>query len=221
MALTDLLGPLLEPAFTFMGASTSWAELLGFATGVLTVWLVVRQHMANWPIGIANVVFLGLVFLAVGLYADAALQIVYIVLGLYGWWEWLYGGAGRSRLAISVTRPVEWLWLIVSGGAVTVLLTAVLATWTNSAVPFWDALTTALSLMATYGQCRKLVESWWLWITADLIYIPLYAYKALYLTSALYVLFLGLCVAGLVSWRRELAARSLPVAATGAAGTTA
>ncbi|WP_345483806.1 nicotinamide riboside transporter PnuC [Planotetraspora phitsanulokensis] len=213
VALADLLGPLLEPAFTFRGVSTSWAEVLGFASGVLTVWLVVRQHISNWPIGIANVVLLGLVFLSAGLYADAALQIVYVLLGLYGWWQWLYGGAGRSRLSVTRTGRAEWTGLVLAGAAATAVLTAVLTAWTDSAVPFWDALTTALSLMATYGQCRKLVESWWLWITVDVIYIPLYAYKDLYLTGALYVIFLALCVAGLLSWRREMAVRPAQVTA--------
>ncbi|GAA4561438.1 nicotinamide riboside transporter PnuC [Planotetraspora kaengkrachanensis] len=213
MTLADLLGPLLEPAFTFRGVSTSWAEVLGFASGVLTVWLVVRQHISNWPIGIANVVLLGLVFLSAGLYADAALQIVYILLGLYGWWQWLYGGAGRGRLSVTRTGPTEWIGLVLAGAAATAVLTAVLAAWTDSAVPFWDALTTALSLMATYGQCRKLVESWWLWIAVDVIYIPLYAYKDLYLTGALYVIFLVLCVSGLLSWRRAMAVRPEPVTA--------
>ncbi|WP_214108029.1 nicotinamide riboside transporter PnuC [Acrocarpospora catenulata] len=216
MALTDVLGPLLEPAITLGGVSTSWAELLGFATGVLTVWLVVRQHVWNWPIGVANVVLLGLVFLAVGLYADAALQIVYVVLGLYGWWQWLYGGAGRTSLTVSRAGRVELAALVLAGAAVTVLLTVVLSVWTDSSVPVWDALTTALSLMATYGQCRKLLESWWLWIAADLIYIPLYAYKNLYLTSALYVIFLALCVAGLLAWRRDLASRAASAAVSAA-----
>ncbi|GIH26251.1 transporter [Acrocarpospora phusangensis] len=216
MSLTDLLGPLLEPAITLGGVPTSWAELLGFATGVLTVWLVVRQNVWNWPISVANVILLGLVFLSVSLYADAALQIVYVALGLYGWWQWLYGGTGRTTLTVSRTGRREWLWLILAGATVTASLTAVLSTWTDSNVPIWDALTTALSLMATYGQCRKLLESWWLWIAADLIYIPLYAYKELYLTSALYVLFLALCVAGLRAWRRDLVSQPAPLAASAA-----
>ncbi len=76
-----------------------------------------------------------------------------------------------------------------------------------------DALTTALSLVATYGQSRKRWESWWFWITADLIYIPLYVYKHLHLTSVLYLLFLGPCLIGLRSWygdlRRDAATRQL------------
>ena len=69
MSLHGLLGPLLEPAFTLGTTPTTWAELLGFVTGVVNVWLVVRQHIANWPIGIANVMLLGLIFLDGGLYA--------------------------------------------------------------------------------------------------------------------------------------------------------
>lgn len=213
MTLTGLLAPLLQPAFTVAGAPTSWAELLGFATGILTVWLVARQHVWNWPIGVANVVLLGLVFLAVGLYADAALQVIYVILGLYGWWQWLYGGAGRTRLTVRRTGRAEWAVLAGSGIVTVAALTFALAAWTDSTVPFWDALTTALSLVATYGQTRKLVESWWLWIAADLIYIPLYAYKSLYLTSALYVIFLALCVSGLLAWRSELTVRRVRVAA--------
>jgi nicotinamide mononucleotide transporter len=213
MTLAEFLDPLLQPVFTIAGAPTSRAELLGFATGILTVWLVARQNIWNWPLGVVNVILLGLVFLAVGLYADAALQVVYVVLGLYGWWQWRYGGAGRTRLAVRSTGRAEWAVLTGCGAAATAVLTFALTAWTDSTVPFWDALTTALSLMATYGQTRKLVESWWLWIAADLVYIPLYAYKGLYLTSALYVVFLALCVSGLLAWRRALPARPVPVAA--------
>lgn len=202
MSLHDLLGPLLRPAITLGTTPTTWAEVLGFVTGVTTVWLVVRQHIWNWPIGIANVILLGLIFVDGGLYADAGLQVGYVVLQAYGWWQWLYGGRDRTRLTVARTSGTEWLALAAAGAATTGALTWILHSWTDSNVPFWDALTTALSLMATYGQCRKLLESWWLWIAADLVYVPLYAYKGLYLTSGLYVIFMGLCVAGLVAWRR-------------------
>jgi nicotinamide mononucleotide transporter len=203
LSLHSLLSPLLAPAVTLGGTPTSGAEVLGFVTGAINVWLVVRQHIANWPVGIANVLLLGLIFVDGGLYADAGLQAVYVVLQVWGWWEWLYGGRERGERVVQRTSRLEWAGIVAAGLVATGLLTWLLGAWTDSTVPFWDALTTAISLAATYGQSRKLLESWWLWIAADLIYIPLYAYKHLYLTSVLYVVFLALCVAGLLAWRKD------------------
>ncbi len=91
-----------------------------------------------------------------------------------------------------------WLGPVTLLGAAALFL--FLKRFTDSTVPHWDGLTTALSLAATYGQTKKLLESWWLWILADLIYIPLYVSKGLPLTAVLYVIFLTLCVVGLRSW---------------------
>ncbi|MFF5706277.1 nicotinamide riboside transporter PnuC [Streptomyces sp. NPDC012794] len=193
----------------FMGWNTSWTEILGFATGAVCVWLVARQHIANWPVGIANNLFFIVLFTQAGLYADAGLQIVFIALAAYGWWSWTHGGGPGTAGTLPVRRTTraEWVWLVAAGAVGTAALTLLLGRVSDSTVPFWDALTTGLSLMATYGQCRKLLESWWLWIAADLVYIPLYASKGLYLTSVLYTGFLALCVAGLVGWHRTLPAR--------------
>ncbi|MEU8464467.1 nicotinamide riboside transporter PnuC [Streptomyces sp. NPDC029003] len=191
-----------------MGWSTSWTEVLGFVTGAVCVVLVARQHLANWPVGIANNVFFIVLFARAGLYADAGLQIVFIALAAYGWWTWTHGGGPGTATALPVRRTTaaEWAWLLAAGAVGVAGLTLLLGAVSDSSVPFWDALTTGLSLMATYGQCRKLLESWWLWIAADLVYVPLYLYKGLYLTSVLYVAFLALCVAGLIGWRRTLPA---------------
>lgn len=201
-----LLDWLNGTAVTAFGAPTSRAELLGFVTGALCVWLVVRQHIANWPLGIANVLLLMLVFVNAALYADAALQVVYVVLNAYGWWHWARSGRDHGPLRVSRTSRAEWIGLAAAGVAITALLTWWLAGHTDSTTELPDAATTALSLLATYGQTRKLLESWWLWIAADLIYIPLYGYKDLWLTALLYLLFLALCVAGLRTWRRSVPA---------------
>jgi nicotinamide mononucleotide transporter len=181
----------------------SWPELAAVATGALCVYLVVRQHIANFPVGIANNVFYFSVFWQVGLYADAGLQVVYVFLASYGWWWWLRGGPGRTVLTVSRTPHGEGIVLTLIGITSTVALVALLSTTTDSTVPFWDALTTVLSLQATYLLSRKRFENWLVWITADILYIGLYAYKELYLTSVLYVGFLALCVLGLRRWRRD------------------
>jgi nicotinamide mononucleotide transporter len=182
----------------------SLTELLGFLTGAACVWLLARQNIWNWPLGIANGIFYVAVFLHSGLYGDAGLQFVYIAMNAYGWYTWLRPGAQNTELAVTRTPRQTWLWLLPSIGVAAFLLARFLANYTDSTVPHWDGFTTSLSLAAIYGQSKKLVESWWLWIAADLIYIPLYLYKNLWLTSILYGVFLLLCIVGLRSWMSDL-----------------
>lgn len=203
--MDDLLHPLEAVAFDSFGAPTTWAELLGFVTGAWCVWLVVRRNPWNWPVGMVNTALFLVLFLDAGLFADSALQGVYLVLGGYGWWAWLRRGSDGDRLSVTRTTRRQWWGLAVAGVVGTVGIAAFLAAWTSSTVPVPDAVTTVLSLLATWGQARKKLESWWLWIAADVIYVPLYQYKGLTLTALLYVGFLALCVLGLRAWRREAA----------------
>ncbi len=202
---------LRSTAFTSFGAPTSWAEVVGFVTGAVCVWLVARQSVWNWPVGIANNLVWILLFATAGLYADSGLQIVYIALALWGWYLWLRGGTGHSPLPVGATSRTEWLGLAAAAASGTLALTLLLTHATDSTVPFWDALTTVLSLAATWLQARKRWESWLLWITADVIYVPLYQHKGLTLTALLYLGFIALCVRGLVAWRAALRCQPQPV----------
>jgi nicotinamide mononucleotide transporter len=184
----------------------SLTEILGFFTGAVNVWLLARQNIWNWPVGLANNALYAAVFLTAGLYGDAGLQLVYITLGTYGWWTWAQQGA-RAGLVVMRTPKTTWMWLAPALVAAGVGLGFFLRRFTDSTVPGWDGFTTALSLAAIYGQTRKYVESWWIWILADVIYIPLYVYKHLWLTSGLYFVFLMLCVMGLREWTKPLPAR--------------
>jgi nicotinamide mononucleotide transporter len=213
--MNALMDFLYLPLFTIAGVPTTLAEGLAFITGALCVWLVARQHIANWGIGIANCLLFILIFTDSGLYADAGLQLVFIALAIYGWWNWVKGGGPAvDALPVSRTSRIEWIGLIGAGLVGLAGIATLLGAATDSTVPFWDALTTVLSLLATYGQCRKRVESWYLWIAADIVYVPLYAYKGLYLTSILYIGFMALCVIGLLNWKKDLAAQSEPAEAT-------
>ncbi|MFI7585452.1 nicotinamide riboside transporter PnuC [Spongisporangium articulatum] len=192
-------------AFTAFGVGTTWGEVAGFATGLLCVWLVARNHVLNWPVGVVSSGYYLLVFWTAGLFADSVLQLVYIALGLLGWWSWLHGGEQRTELPITRVTGYQWGVLVAAGTAGTLLMALVVRHATTSTVYWFDALTTVLSLLATWGQVRRKLESWWLWIAADLIYVPLYLSRDLALTAGLYLLFLGLCGYGLLAWWRLLA----------------
>jgi nicotinamide mononucleotide transporter len=208
-----------------VAASRQWlpmsvTEVLGFITGAACVWLTVKENVWNWPIGIANSVFFIVLFLNARLFADMALQVVYVVLGFLGWYWWKRGGVGggehKQELPISraSARTLAVVALLVAGSTwgLTFYLRSV-----HDAAPFLDALTTALSLAAQFLLTRKHIENWLVWITADVIYIGLYAYKGLYLTSILYIIFLTMCVIGLRAWLATYRAGRVPAAPLGEA----
>ena len=196
---------LLLAASWFKWLPLDFTEALGFATGAVCVWLVTKGNIWNWPVGLANNLFFAVLFWKARLFADFGLQGVYLILGFYGWWKWLRGGENQTRLAISRSSRSEWIviavFLVLGTWGLRELLHAV-----NGAAPLWDALTTALSLVAQYLLCRKRIENWFFWIAADVIYVPLYLSKQLPLTALLYGGFLVLCVIGWRRWRKELCA---------------
>ena len=179
----------------------SVAEILGFITGAACVLLAVRENIWNWPVAIANNVFYFVVFWHSKLYADAILQIFYVVISIYGWWAWLRGGIHRTELPIARVSKTLAIGLVVATAAATAALYFALSRFTDSTVPLGDAVTTAISLTAQFMLGRKFIENWVWWIVADVIYIALYNYKGLYLTAILYAIFIAMCVAGYIRWQ--------------------
>ncbi|MBA3732962.1 nicotinamide mononucleotide transporter [Patescibacteria group bacterium] len=177
-------------------------EMLGFVTGGWTVWLTVKENIWNWPIGILNSIFFLILFLKARLFADSGLQVVYVVFGFLGWYWWLYGGKDKTELPVqNVTKRTAFILAFLTL-AFTWIMTIYLRKISDVS-PFLDALTTVLSLVAQYLLTKKYIENWYIWITADVIYIYLYAYKNLYLTSILYFIFLCMCIQGVLEWKRS------------------
>lgn len=215
--LHQLIDPLNVVLFHFGQDAVTWAELLGFVTGALCVWLTVRVNVWNFPIGIANNLFFLALFWAARLYSDAGLQVVYLVLAVLGWWEWLHGGEKRTARIMGHASVRSVIVLIALAVPATWGLTVLLA-HAHDIAPFWDAVTTALSLAAQWLLNLKKFENWYFWIVADAIYIPLYFVKVLYLTGIVYVLFITLCLFGLRAWRNEMAGRRVAGGAGGGGG---
>lgn len=182
-------------------------EVVGVGLGVLTVWLTVKQNNWCWLIGsLSNALFFVL-FLREKLYADMALQLIYIALNAYGWYQWRFGGQQRTPLPVSPTPPAARLVLAGLAVAGTSGVALYLSRFTDAALPFWDATTTVLSLTAQYMLARKWIENWWVWISVNVMYIGVYAYKGLYLTSAQQLVFITLSLMGWWAWRQELHSR--------------
>lgn len=175
-------------------------ELFAVAFGIVSVYLSVRENVWSWPTAIINVSLYIVVFYESKLYADMGLQVVYIAISVYGWYQWLYGGSGKSELKVSRVPKVSALLLGLLGIVFTFLLGTMLHRTTDAALPFVDSATTSASLVAQYMMTRKYVENWAVWIAVDVVYIGMFIYKSLYLTAGLYAAFLVLSAIGLRRW---------------------
>ena len=181
--------------------------------GVIGVWLSVKEKVWAWPAGIVNVSLYAIVFWRARLYADTGLQVVYLVLSIYGWYEWLYGGANRTALRVTRTPPREAVLLAAAAVLLAVAMGTILSRGTDASLPWLDSSLTAASLAAQWLLTRKRLENWLVWIAADAVYVGMFLYKGLRLTAVLYAIFLVLAVLGLREWRQSLRA----AAASGAA----
>lgn len=180
-------------------------EIAAAVLSLVSVWLTVREHIWCWPTGIAGVALYGVVFFRTRLYADTGLQVVFAILSFYGWWEWLHGGAERTPLKVATASNRARVAAFIAGAAFAVGLGALLRRFTNAALPWVDSALTSYSLVAQWLLTKKYIENWVVWILVDVVYIGMFAFKQLYVTSALYAIFLLLSLRGFFEWRRSLA----------------
>jgi len=180
-------------------------ETAAFLFTAVNVWLAAKENIWCWPTGIGSVILYFFVNYQAGFYANAGLQIVYLGLSIHGWYEWLHGGMNRTELRVSRTSARRWIWCISAGVVLTAILMVVLRLVEGAEQPFWDASTTAFSLVAQWMLNKKLFENWALWIIVDVIYVPLYFYRGLSLTAILYAILTLIAVKGYLDWKRSLA----------------
>ncbi|ORA62630.1 nicotinamide riboside transporter PnuC [Mycobacteroides franklinii] len=181
-----------------------WTELIGSAAGVLFVILAVRQNIWTFPVAIVSSLFYMVVFSRQTLYADAALQIMFIALALQGWYLWLRGSQDRQGVVVRRTPRAAWLPLALCVAALIAGLYAFLVAFTDSNVPQLDSVITGLSVVSQFMMNRKWIENWVLWIVTDTFSVGVYLYKGLNLTAGFYAFLSIMAAVGLWSWRKEL-----------------
>lgn len=191
-----------SPIVTYL--QQNWLELIGVLTGFVCVYLNAVENIWGWPIAIVSCAIYIFVMLAARLYADVGLQVVYVGLNAYGWYQWLFGGNNHKALRVTRIRRYELLALFPAGLVGTMAMYFYFSTQTDAAQPFWDSFCTAFSLVALYLQANKRLESWLLWILVDIIYVPLFFSRTLYPTAGLYVAYLILATAGFLLWRKSM-----------------
>ena len=199
--------PLLAPAFSLAGTDFTWLEIVAVLLSLAMVGCNLRINPLGWPLAIAASALYGLLFVHSKLYGEAALQLVFITLGAWGWWQWLRGTtASGDRLPVrALSAGQRWLALTLTAIGWP-LLGALLDHTTDSDLPYLDALPTVGSLVGQYLLARKWRDNWAVWFAVNVFSVVLFASKGLWLTVALYAVFAVLSVVGWRAWPKRLAA---------------
>ena len=186
-------------------------ELLGVVFSIAYLVLSIRQNIWLWPVGIASAVMYIVVFYQAKFYADMSLNGYYFLVSIYGWIHWS-GAASPGRTVLPVTRIIRktgWLSFLAFAG-IFAGSAVVLDNLTDSPLPWWDAFTTAGSVVATWMLARKYLEHWLLWIIVDLVSMGLYIYKGLYPTAVLFLIYTLMAVVGFVRWKNQIVSNDTP-----------
>lgn len=206
----ELIGLLNGPAFSFDLRGTvlaaSWAELIGAALGLAMVLCNLRVNPAGWPLAILSSAMYLLVFWDAKLYGDAALQILFIAIAAWGWWQWLRGrGDDGSPLRVRALATPGRLQGVVAIAVLWLAIGMLLKHATDTDVPWWDAFPTAASIVGSVLLARKFVDNWAVWLVVNGVAVALFAFKGLWLTVGLYAVFAAMSVVGWRAWAARAA----------------
>lgn len=192
-------------------------EIFGAITGIIYVFLEIKQNIWLWPVGIVTSAVYIWVFFTHKFYADMSLQCYYLVISVLGWYWWLGKGrikqneAAETEKELWVTRinfrqcsTLVVVFIILYG-----VMWLVLSKLTDSPVPEWDSFITSLSIVATWMLARKIYEHWYLWIVVNTASAVIFFIRGLQPTVILYIVYGVMSFAGLIEWRKSMNSRTL------------
>lgn len=202
--------------FTVIGYPMSYIEFFGTVFNIACVWLVARNKISNWAVGIVGIILYMFLFYQIRLYSDLFEQVYFLIMSFVGWYIWLNPKRKAAKekkgnvpvtknsqsenilYAIGITLGSIGLGYFVSKAHILFPVAFPEA----ASFPYLDAFTTVMSFAATILMAKKRIECWPLWIAVDVIGIGLYFAKGVKFISAEYVLFLILAISGYVQWRK-------------------
>ena len=203
--------PALVPLFSLLHAPVTPLELLAF---ILSLWMVgcnLRVNVWGWPLAIISSLLYGVFFARGKLYGEASLQLVFVAVSIWGWWQWLQPSQVPADVDSQDVRYLSRQQRVMMASLMLLSWPAmglVLRRFTDTDVPFLDAFPTTLSLLGQYLLGRKAVENWPVWLVVNVASMGLFAYKGFWLTVVLYAVFAVLSVVGWRQWQKLAAIQS-------------
>lgn len=197
---------MLDTAFTLLGSTVTWLELLAFVLALANIACNVAEIHWGWPLTVVASLLYAWLFYSSKLYGETGVNLFFALTAFWGWWQWLRGHRAGSSAPLRIERLDRrgWRWCVLGYAASWLVLALLLRGLTDSDVPWADGFVTAGSLVGTVLLGRKYIENWLLWLVVNAVSIALFTYKGLQLTTLLYVIFFLLAIWGWLGWKKRL-----------------
>lgn len=178
-----------------------WLDFIGACLSLTSTYYFTQAKRLAWLIGLISVVFSTILYWQKGIYGHLILETTYFFSMLYGWFKW----SSHSKSSSSLIRNIkikELIFYSVIAFIAILLLSQCLIFYTDSNIPYWDAISTVLSLLAQWLLCIKILQCWIIWFIVDAMIAILQFYKGIPFHSALHWIYLGMAVWGYWRWRQ-------------------
>ena len=205
MAYTDIWSEIS----TYLAQINFW-ELSGLITGILAVVFLIRQQILTWPFGIAYVLVSFVVFWEARLYGDFLLHVIFLILNIYGWVYWVKGAQNKELPVTQLASKPALIILAITGlmifvfGKFLIVVPSLFEGVEPASLPYWDSTTSMLSVTGIWLQARKKIDNWYYWLAVDLLATGIYFYKGIYFYAVLYLIYIGMAIAGYLAWKKTL-----------------
>jgi|TARA_B100000768_G_scaffold41935_1_gene40786 nicotinamide mononucleotide transporter len=177
-------------------------EITAVVFAIIYLLLAVKQDVRCWYAAIFSSFLYFFIMMSANLYMEAYLQIFYIFMAIYGWFQWNKISEDKSKFIVRTWSIKQHLIVISSVISLAYISGSLLNIYTEAALPFIDALTTWGAIIATYMVAKKLLENWIYWFVIDSISVLLFMSRGLYLTSVLFFVYLIIIYFGYKSWTK-------------------
>jgi nicotinamide mononucleotide transporter len=188
--------------------ATGWAEAVAVIAGIASVWFSKKENILVYPVGLINTVLYVIISANAQLYGEAAVNIYYTIMSVYGWYQWKRKDINSNTIINVSVSDKSWfrkqlVFFIICFISIYLLLQYMKNQFAEGAIPWADALASAAAFTAMWLMTQKKVESWWWWILTNIVSVPLYFVKGFVFTSVYYSILLVLAITGLISWREK------------------
>ena len=188
-------------------------EFFAAVLGIVSVWFAKKNKVLVYPTGMVSTLIYVWILFKNQLLGDLIINAYFFLMSIYGWFFWSKKDKGNFKNKISGMNLVESIFglTVFILSFITIMYLYNVSNWQESYVSSIDTFTTAIFCSAMWFMARRKVEHWILWIIGDVISVPLYFYKGLYLTSIQYLIFTIIAILGFFTWLKELNKNKLTV----------